>query len=171
MASITQLGKRFRACVRTKMHGNQSQMFDTYDEAMAWAHQVESAVPALTDEEEIMKIYARQFAVPVVRVVGVYFLMRDGEVVYVGQSVNFHRRLHNHLEEGKKFDAYYLMECDKADLTRVERRWIDALRPEYNMDATTKRKRTTAGSGTKPAAGVDTPGVSGAFPGHHDSDT
>lgn len=72
-------------------------------------------------------------AVPTRRSSGIYFLMREGEVVYVGQSVDVLHRIARHRREGKHFDAYSYMECEAADLDRLERLYIRALVPEDNM--------------------------------------
>jgi len=65
---------------------------------------------------------------------GVYFLLRENVVVYVGQAVSVLRRVHDHLAEGlKKFDAVAWLAVPPAQMHRVEREWIQRLRPEYNI--------------------------------------
>lgn len=64
---------------------------------------------------------------------GVYFLYRNGAVVYVGQGVNVRKRIADHIGEGlKSFDAVSFFPCPKESLDRLERRYIRALLPEYN---------------------------------------
>lgn len=64
---------------------------------------------------------------------GVYFLFRDGEVVYVGQSINIASRVYSHIKEGKKdFDCYSFFECSCKDLDRLEAALICKFDPEYN---------------------------------------
>lgn len=61
---------------------------------------------------------------------GVYFLIRGGEVVYVGQSVNVHARISQHKD--KKFDRYAFVPCDADSLDVLESLYIHCLRPGLN---------------------------------------
>lgn len=63
---------------------------------------------------------------------GIYFLVKAGEIVYVGQSVHVHVRIHSHIN-AKDFDEAYYFECDKEDLDEIERILIRALSPKYNV--------------------------------------
>lgn len=73
---------------------------------------------------------------------GIYFLMKDGEIVYVGQSVNVLSRLTHHLPE-KAFDAWHWIPCDRGALDQLERRYIDLFLPPLNADFVTKRLRAS----------------------------
>lgn len=64
--------------------------------------------------------------------VGIYFLLMEGEVVYVGQTTNFLARLHKHQRDGKAFDAFSFMQCRPEDLDELEATYIDAFLPVYN---------------------------------------
>lgn len=72
-------------------------------------------------------------AVPTTHAPAIYFLMRNGEVTYVGQSIDVLSRIARHRREGRQFDAYSYMECPREDLDRLERVYIRALVPEDNM--------------------------------------
>lgn len=72
-------------------------------------------------------------AVPTSMASGVYFLIRLGEIVYVGQSVDVLSRIARHRREGKQFDAYSYIECERDDLDRLESLYIRALVPEGNL--------------------------------------
>jgi hypothetical protein len=66
-------------------------------------------------------------------VVGVYFLLHDDAVVYVGKSTDCLRRLSQHRTEGAKvFNRVYLAQCVAAELDRLEALYIDKYRPRYN---------------------------------------
>jgi hypothetical protein len=71
-------------------------------------------------------------AVPARTFVGIYFLLHNGEVVYVGQSVDMLTRIARHRREGREFDAYTYLTCDKADLDRLEAAYIAAFMPWMN---------------------------------------
>lgn len=70
---------------------------------------------------------------------GIYFLINEDRVVYVGQSVNcFHRiNLHYLNKDGiegarnKQFTHYYIIEYS-GDLDELERVYIKMIKPEYN---------------------------------------
>ena len=76
------------------------------------------------------------------RICGVYFLTRNGVVVYVGQSVSVIGRLASHASEGKDFDGVHVLLCGSNDLMRMEREWINKLLPEYNKDSMVKKLRS-----------------------------
>lgn len=64
---------------------------------------------------------------------GVYFLLRQGVVVYVGQAVDARRRIGEHIGDGgKSFDAVSFIPCPRPRLDAVERHYIEMLLPEYN---------------------------------------
>jgi len=70
---------------------------------------------------------------------GVYFLISQGRVVYVGQAVDVRRRIADHIGEAvKKFDSVRAMAVDRDRLTPVERRYIRRFRPKYNSCSTAK---------------------------------
>ncbi|AUR91998.1 GIY-YIG nuclease superfamily protein [Vibrio phage 1.168.O._10N.261.52.A10] len=64
----------------------------------------------------------------------IYFLIRDEEIVYVGQTRNLSQRLSHH--SNKVFDRYnyIIVSSDYADIT--ESVYIHAINPEYNSDMT-----------------------------------
>lgn len=64
---------------------------------------------------------------------GVYFLMQDKEVVYVGQSVSILFRIHQHMTDGTKvFNRWCYIDVKKAQLDEVEQFYITLLRPRFN---------------------------------------
>jgi hypothetical protein len=62
---------------------------------------------------------------------GVYFLCHEGQVVYVGQSVNVFSRVGAHLGE-KSFDSAFFVRVPRSDLDYVEGALIRSLSPKYN---------------------------------------
>jgi excinuclease UvrABC nuclease subunit len=74
---------------------------------------------------------------------GVYFLIKDGEIVYIGKSVNLRSRLNTHRRE-KDFDSVYVLECEgDFPLFMNEYNHIRKFRPvlniPYNPDKKVKR--------------------------------
>lgn len=65
---------------------------------------------------------------------GIYFLIKDNKIVYVGQSVNIFKRIKNH-KRTKDFDYYnYILLPEVSDnrLNDVEMKYIAAFSPKYN---------------------------------------
>lgn len=62
---------------------------------------------------------------------GVYFLVKEGAVVYVGQSVNVHARIAQHRQQ-KEFDRFGFVPCDESALDVLESLYIHVLRPTLN---------------------------------------
>jgi hypothetical protein len=63
---------------------------------------------------------------------GIYFLVLNREIVYIGQSVDVLYRISRHRREGKEFDSYTYLLCDKSRLDELEEKYIVALMPWMN---------------------------------------
>lgn len=63
---------------------------------------------------------------------GVYFLVRDNEIVYVGRSVSVIDRLHTHRKDGKNFNRVFFIECTKEELGELEMHYIRKFKPKLN---------------------------------------
>lgn len=74
---------------------------------------------------------------------GVYFLIRGGRVVYVGQSLNVYNRLETH-KKTRRFDTYFIMPCAPDVLDIVEDYYIKTLWPEENNDMSSQLNRRKA---------------------------
>ena len=61
----------------------------------------------------------------------VYFLCKEGNIVYIGQSVNPSMRVAQH-SESKEFDAVYAIHVPRDSLNRVEGALIRHLQPPLN---------------------------------------
>lgn len=72
-------------------------------------------------------------AVPHRHQCGVYFLVKDSRVMYVGQSTHAGRRVPEHLSTGKPFDAYHFVPVPEPLLDDTEAAYILALNPPWNL--------------------------------------
>ncbi|TZG24879.1 GIY-YIG nuclease family protein [Sphingomonas montanisoli] len=73
---------------------------------------------------------------------GVYLLLLDGVVVYVGQAVDMRRRIGQHISDGlKDFDAVAFFRYRPDQLAKRERALIIKYAPRYNQCGITKRFR------------------------------
>ena len=81
---------------------------------------------------------------------GIYFLILDNCVVYVGKSINTILRIEYHKSECvKKFDNHYILPCNhltEKQIENLEGHFINFLKPKYNRTKgskyTTKKKLT-----------------------------
>jgi hypothetical protein len=69
---------------------------------------------------------------------GVYFLVRDERVVYVGKSLNVYQRVASH-RPSKLFDKVSFIRCHEAHLLRLEAMYISKFNPEFNQAGRTDR--------------------------------
>jgi hypothetical protein len=88
---------------------------------------------ALLSQEQIVKA-----SIPWERSTGVYFLVWNDEVVYVGQSVNVYSRITHH--SSKEFDKYAYIPCHEDALDRLESLYIHCFRPRLNGNANATEK-------------------------------
>jgi hypothetical protein len=75
------------------------------------------------------------------RRIGVYFLVRDGCLLYVGQSVNAVGRVAEHYRR-YEFDSVLFLPWPADDLNRIEAALIRALRPPLNSKSVNGAIRT-----------------------------
>ncbi len=62
----------------------------------------------------------------------VYFLIRGNEIVYIGQSINIHKRLNDHKRD-KSFGSIYLIEIiEWLDSSLIENLAISHFNPRHN---------------------------------------
>ena len=76
---------------------------------------------------------AHAHEVKVNKLSGVYFLINDNEVVYVGQSKNVIVRVAGHADDKfKVFNKVCVLSCGPANLDVLESAFIHKFRPRYN---------------------------------------
>lgn len=91
------------------------------------------ACGALLTEQQIIKR-----AKPIEQTCAIYFLIHGGVVVYVGKSINLHKRIGEHLADpSKTFDAYHHFKVSAPKAAYVEEAYIKALRPKFNVQLNT----------------------------------
>jgi excinuclease UvrABC nuclease subunit len=65
---------------------------------------------------------------------GIYFLILDDKIVYVGQSNNIYNRLARHIHgKSKNFNQFSFIEVPLDQLNMVETAYIHHFRPKYNF--------------------------------------
>lgn len=64
----------------------------------------------------------------------IYFLIRDDEIIYVGQTKDLNQRLSQHSTKG--FDRYNFIVVDSNHADVIESLYIHSVNPEMNSDMT-----------------------------------
>lgn len=153
MASIIQIGNKWRAQVRRKGSPPHTKTFQDQHQAQAWADSIEQSLAAKDADAMMVAIQQRPWAdmhrgapnvdglppevaaLPTMaldRCCGVYFLFLERRCVYVGQSTNVFSRIREHFFT-KRFDAFAWMEVAPSRLSEVEQHYIKAIRPGLNV--------------------------------------
>lgn len=79
-----------------------------------------------------LEIAARSASVS--KTCAVYFLLIGSEVVYVGRTINLHKRIGEHLADpNKHFDAFHYIQTSASKAAFVEEAYIKKLRPRFNL--------------------------------------
>lgn len=71
--------------------------------------------------------------IPCVGHCGIYFLIADNDVIYVGQSIDVFGRIARHRRDGRMFDSFAFMPCAKDRLDKTEAAYILAFMPWLNL--------------------------------------
>lgn len=80
----------------------------------------------------------------------IYFLIRDNEIVYVGQSKHGLHRITTHVNTNKiQFDSYSYIEVKEEDMNKIEAFYILKFCPEYNKFLPNNTNEYTSISKTK----------------------
>jgi hypothetical protein len=90
---------------------------------------VRTRLKELLDHEHIVSLCQ-----PYSPCVGVYFLIYEEKIVYVGQATNCHSRISSHAagREMKLFDSFYIVECPAHKLDELEALYIRKFLPPLN---------------------------------------
>jgi hypothetical protein len=155
MAHIAKIKTGWRAAVAR--HGTRkTATFKTLEDAQTWSEAMErnlmfaAAMRAAVDDRFLMsgtpkrvlqaladipfakhEVLAGSVALPQKH--GVYFLILNGDVRYVGKSKDVLERLRKHRESGWRFDSYNVVYCKEDDMTALEQTYIEAFMPDWNQ--------------------------------------
>ncbi len=106
------------------------------------AHQTRNQAPQDVYPFEVRNILnIMQEAQPIRKITGIYFLIMNEEIVYVGQSVNILQRVGSHISEGKKFNKFSFVECNESQLRVIESVYIKMIQPMLNSIKQRRKSR------------------------------
>lgn len=74
------------------------------------------------------------------KITGVYFLFNEGQLCYIGQSIDILSRICSHAKE-KIFTSYAFVECQEKELNEIEKKYIEKYTPDLNR-CLNKKHRT-----------------------------
>jgi len=63
------------------------------------------------------------------KVGGVYFLIYEDEIIYIGKTKNIYERIYHHKIQ---FDFFTIIKCEELNLNELERQYIMKFEPKYN---------------------------------------
>ena len=104
-------------------------------------------LPAIESPEFVTAYRAAINGSPLVRprrerprgpLIGVYLLMRDGQVIYVGSSLNMPRRVAGHRANGRPFDQVFYIATKADQREALERTLIRQINPKQNRQGRSK---------------------------------
>lgn len=127
-----------------------SKTFREKKEAEKWASETEEllrtgAIKSLRQKQSLPKIsvasslkltadHVLKTSHRFLQITGVYFLIRDEAIIYIGQSTDIFARLSKHRRSGRKFDRYAFIECRPTLLDDLEHYCILKHSPPGNHD-------------------------------------
>ena len=82
----------------------------------------------------------------------IYFLIKDNEIVYVGQTKAGLSRIFQHND--KKFDSYSIIECEQSELDELENEYIIKFNPKYNKTINLTDRFISKANATRKTNGV-----------------
>lgn len=99
-------------------------------------HRIAATIPAKMREAIEAANYSAaevvESSIPISDGCGVYFLLREGEITYVGQTTDLLKRLVKHRGDGRRFDAFAFIPCPFDQLADLERIYLTMLLPKEN---------------------------------------
>ena len=73
---------------------------------------------------------------------GIYFLIKDKIIVYIGKAIDITSRVRKHIMENQKdFDEVRYIEIEESELTYEEKYYISLYSPKYNIQYSWNAKR------------------------------
>jgi len=151
MAAYMERKGRWLACVRRKGFQTVRKTFSSKDAAQEWADEIERRIDMAKEGnaipvEQISGHKKRAGVVPdeimyLPRIdahngaIGIYFLFKGNECVYVGQSTQVHVRVREHRtkrNKSKDFDTYSWIPVPADKLDSLELHYIETIQPKLN---------------------------------------
>jgi len=140
MASIKiQPNGKYRALICKKNAPRVSRVFDTEIEAKTWASMTEIAIKSCPDIHLLNSKYLT--AIDIIKnsidftpVIGVYFLIHENIITYIGKSTHIRRRVIQHQNDGRVFNAYSFILCGVDELDIIEKLYIRLFDPKENIE-------------------------------------
>ncbi len=80
--------------------------------------------------------------------IGIYFLFYNNELLYIGETTKLLDRLYTHKCGYKNrikinFNQFSIINCDKSKLDILEKKYIELLKPKYNVQHQWEKSKIT----------------------------
>jgi len=156
MASIIKENSKFKAVIRRNGFATKVKRFLTYESAKEWADKVENFI----DESKLKNSHIKMWQeatmgesfdldlkdilknkINFIKTSGVYFLILNNEIIYIGMSNHLFRRINQHLNDGKIFDSFYYMKSKLDNCKALESFYIKKFKPKFNVEHTEDKER------------------------------
>jgi hypothetical protein len=94
----------------------------------------------MTSLKNIFNLLDKNLTVDTFKVSGIYFFIKDNEIIYIGKSLDVIRRVRHH-DHKNKFDHFRVIQCDPDKLDFYEKRLIFFFKPKLNIQFKNKFKK------------------------------
>lgn len=161
-------GTKYRAYVQRAGYPKATRIFDTYEQAEAWAADLDRRLKERMGEDKTRLKFlawgldrdlstslgvtegdvldrAKNFSLE--PLCGIYFIVVNNRIDYVGQSTNILCRLGQHAKVGRRCDRIAYMLCAVSELDALEAFYIKKFKPRGNS---IQFKTPRSGSTPKP---------------------
>lgn len=147
MASFREVGGQVRAEIR-RLGYYKSANFPTREAAELWAKSTERQLMSAHRKARASRDHAElnvmkgclnlqeilDRSVAAASLSGVYILINDGAITYIGQSMNAHVRVLEHVKNGRPFTHYTVISVPFDHLDEWESKYIAKYQPSGNRD-------------------------------------
>lgn len=95
----------------------------------------------MLEKEMIVRLSVKIKKEPIIQ--GIYFLLYNDEIVYIGQAIDILARIKMHRSNPRlKFLKYFYIEYNsKEERTRLEKKYIENFCPKYNIEYNPKARQ------------------------------
>lgn len=118
---------------------NEIENLERIKDSMIRLRQVDDLSSRLTGKTLLCESSIVDAARQWVPLIGIYFLIKERKIIYIGQSNNILTRITTH-SNSKDFDSYSYIPCDESILDKLESLYIHVYQPELNGFLTEGRK-------------------------------
>lgn len=149
MAHFRERKGRFTAIVDRVGFDHKCKTFDSLEKAKEWAKVIEDSINKEKERRSMQEVWGENFYIPnfnleinhilysrirFEKTQGVYFLILNKEIIYIGMTNHVFRRINQHQNDGKIFDSFFYIKCQKEKCAELEKFYIKKFMPKFNIE-------------------------------------